>query len=73
MSRHELRALSRSGQCRAGIAHIVASMIAFASGCVPAEEGSATDIVAAGTGEAIVQFMAFISDFARQLLAAYLF
>lgn len=44
--------------------------VAFIAGCVPAEEG---DAAMNATEMAIAQIVGFAVDFARQLLAAYLF
>lgn len=45
--------------------------VAFIAGCVPpAEEG---DAAMSATGMVIAQIVGFAVDFARQLLAAYLF
>lgn len=49
---------------------VVAGTVFFVAGCIPTEEGDAS-MTAAGT--LIAQIVGFAADFARQLLAAYLF
>lgn len=49
---------------------VVAGTVFFVAGCVPTEEGDAATNAA---GMAIAQIVGFAVDFARQLLAAYLF
>lgn len=73
MYRHESQALARPSQYRAFIALLGGAIVAIGSGCIPAEEGLATDAATTAAGAAISQFLGFISDFARQLLAAYFF
>lgn len=73
MCRHESPTLGGSGQVRPYIALLGGAVIIFACGCVPAAQGSAGDPPTTAAGAAISQFLGFISDFARQLLAAYLF
>lgn len=73
MYRHEPEARGLAGQCRPIIKIVLAALVAFCSGCVPPDEGTTTDFVTSATEAAISQFFGFITDFARQLLAAYLF
>lgn len=69
MYRHESCTSGRRLQVRSWVGCAVGA-VAFVAGCVPAEEGDAA-MTAAGT--VIAQIVGFAADFARQLLAAYLF
>lgn len=60
-------------QSRQSTLVLIGGVITSLSGCVPVEEASATETFASAAGAAMSQLLAFVSDFARQLLAAYLF
>lgn len=73
MDRLNPRVRNRSRMYRQRLAPFIGLLVPLAFGCVPAEEGTATDAATAAAGQAISGFLIFITDFARQLLAAYLF
>jgi len=69
MYRHKSCTSGRPLRVRSLVGSAVGA-VAFIAGCVPAEEG---DAAMSATGMLIAQIVGFAVDFARQLLAAYLF
>lgn len=69
MYRHKSCTSGRPLQFRRWIG-FAGGAIAFIAGCVPVEEG---DAATSAMGMVIARIVRFADDFARQLLAAYLF
>ncbi|QDV90748.1 hypothetical protein RAS2_18310 [Phycisphaerae bacterium RAS2] len=71
MYRPKKNTTGRSGLYCLSIVLLFGAVGVIATGCTPDDQG--TDPVISPAGGAVSQILGFVSDFARQLLAAFLF